>query len=166
MYEILPLAKSQDFDFFLPGAVDFHEGRSSNRLRAFPLEASVPVLLYNKERAYAKAGVPDVAPATWHDLQGQLIALAGLRQGHEVQLHDERPVVDPHREPRRDCTDEAVATKNNGLDGPGATLTFNDLLHVRHGALMIRRGSRASCSCRRATARRATRASPPVNAAC
>ena len=31
---------------------------------------------------------------------------------------------------------EPIATKNNGLDGPGATLTFNDLVHVRHIALM------------------------------
>jgi ABC-type glycerol-3-phosphate transport system substrate-binding protein len=31
---------------------------------------------------------------------------------------------------------QQVATKNNGLDGTGATLTFNDLLHVRHIALM------------------------------
>ncbi|MGI9026258.1 MAG: extracellular solute-binding protein, partial [Burkholderiaceae bacterium] len=31
---------------------------------------------------------------------------------------------------------EAIATKNNGLDGPNAALSFNDLLHVRHIAMM------------------------------
>jgi multiple sugar transport system substrate-binding protein len=133
MYDILPLAKSKDFEFFLPGAVAFMKDEK-NRLRAFPLEASVPVLVYNKA-AYAKAGVADTPPVTWRDLQGQLIALQDYGKGMKCPF----TVSDPawiHVENLAALHGEPIATKNNGLDGPGASLTFNDLLHVRHIAMM------------------------------
>ena len=133
MHEILPLAKSKDFDFFIPGAVTFMKDER-NRLRAFPLEASVPVLLYNKA-AFAKAGVPDAPPATWRDLQKQLITLQDAGRGMKCSYTTSDPAW-IHIENLGALHGEAIATKNNGLDGPGATLTFNDLLHVRHIALM------------------------------
>ncbi len=134
IYEILPLAKSKDFEFFIPGAVTFMKD-DRNRLRAFPLEASVPVLLYNKA-AYAKVGLPtDAPPATWRQLQGQLIALQDAGKGMKCSYtsSDQAWI---HIENIGALHGEPIATKNNGLDGPGATLTFNDLLHVRHIALM------------------------------
>ncbi len=134
IHEILPLAKSKDFDFFIPGAVTFMKD-NRNRLRAFPLEASVPVLLYNKA-AFAKAGLPtDAPPATWRDLQKQLIALQDAGKGMKCSYtsSDQAWI---HIENLGAMHGAAIATKNNGLDGPGATLTFNDLLHVRHIALM------------------------------
>ena len=134
IHEILPLAKSKDFDFFIPGAVAFMKDER-NRLRAFPLEASVPVLLYNKA-AYAKAGLPtDAPPATWRDLQKQLITLQDVGRGMKCSYtsSDQAWI---HIENLGALHGEPIATRNNGLEGNGATLTFNDLLHVRHIALM------------------------------
>ena len=134
IYEILPLAKSKDFDFFIPAAVTFMKDER-NRLRAFPLEASVPVLLYNKD-VYTKYGVPtDQPPATWHDLQKQLIAIQDAGRGMKCSYtsSDQAWI---HIENLGALHGEPIATKNNGLDGPNALLTFNDLLHVRHIAMM------------------------------
>ncbi len=134
IYDILPLAKSKDFDFFIPGAVAFIKD-DRNRLRAFPLEASVPVLMYNLA-AYAKAGLPtDAPPATWRDLQKQLITLQDFGKGMKCSYTSSDPTW-IHIENLSALHGETIATKNNGLDGPGAALTFNDLLHVRHIALM------------------------------
>jgi ABC-type glycerol-3-phosphate transport system substrate-binding protein len=133
IFEILPLAKSKDFDFFIPGAVTFMKD-DRNRLRAFPLEASIPVLLYNRT-AYEKAGIADKAPATWKDLQGQLVALQDAGKGYKCSYTSSDPAW-IHIENLGALHGEPIATKNNGLEGPGATLTFNDLLHVRHIALM------------------------------
>ena len=135
LYDILPLAKSKDFDFFIPGAVTFMKDER-NRLRAFPLEASVPVLLYNKA-AFVKAGLPgDAKPATWRDLQNELVAVQDAGKGYKCPYtsSDQAWI---HIENIGALHGEPIATKNNGLDGPGAALTFNDLLHVRHIALMI-----------------------------
>ncbi len=134
MYEILPLAKSKDFDFFIPGTVAFMKDER-NRLRAFPLEASVPVLLYNK-MVFAKYGLPtDAPPSTWRELQKQLLTIQDAGRGMKCSYtsSDQAWI---HIENLGALHGEAIATKNNGLDGPGATLTFNDLLHVRHIALM------------------------------
>ena len=134
LHEILPLAKSKDFDFFIPAAVTFMKDER-NRLRAFPLEASVPVLLYNKN-VYAQYGVPtDQPPATWRDLQKQLIAIQDLGRGIKCSYTSSDQVW-IHIENLGALHGEAIATKNNGLDGPNAALSFNDLLHVRHIALM------------------------------
>ena len=133
IYEILPLAKSRDFEFFIPGAVAFMRDER-NRLRAFPLEASVPVLLYNKS-AFEKAGVPDAAPPTWRALQAQLIALQDAGRGMKCSYTSSDPAW-IHIENIAALHGETIATKNNGLDGPGASLSFNDLVHVRHIALM------------------------------
>jgi multiple sugar transport system substrate-binding protein len=134
IYEILPLAKSKDFEFFIPGAVAFMKDER-NRLRAFPLEASVPVLLYNKA-AYRKAGLAtDAPPSTWRDLQKQLITLQDAGRGMKCSYTSSDPAW-IHIENIGALHGEPIATKNNGLDGPGASLTFNDLLHVRHIALM------------------------------
>ena len=134
LHEVLPLAKSRDFEFFLPAAVMFMKDER-NRLRAFPLEASVPVLLYNKS-VYAKYGVPtDQPPSTWRDLQKQLIAIQDVGRGIKCSYtsSDQAWI---HIENLGALHGEAIATKNNGLDGPNATLSFNDLLHVRHIAMM------------------------------
>ncbi len=105
-----------------------------NRLRAFPLEASVPVLLYNKT-AFEKAGLPDTPPTTWRDLQKDLIALQDAGRGMKCSYTSSDPAW-IHIENIGALHGEPIATKNNGLEGPGAVLTFNDLVHVRHIALM------------------------------
>lgn len=134
IWEVLPLAKSKDFEFFIPGAVTFMKD-DRNRLRAFPLEASVPVLLYNKTM-FAKYGIaPDASMATWRDLQKQLIAIQDAGKGTKcAYTSSEQAWI--HIENIGALHGEAIASKNNGLEGSGAQLTFNDLLHVRHIALM------------------------------
>ena len=136
IHEILPLAKSGDFQFFLPGTVAFMKD-AKGRLNAFPLQASVPVLLYNKD-AYAKAGLDRNAPppATWRDLQKQLIVLQDAGRGMKCDYTtSEQAWI--HIENIGALHGEPIASRNNGLDGSGATLTFNDLLHVRHVALLM-----------------------------
>src|ERR1700754_3721113 len=111
MYEILPLAKSKDFEFFIPGAVTFMKDER-NRLRAFPLEASVPVLLYNKT-AFAKAGLPtDANPATWRDLQKELVAIQDAGKGFKCPYttSDQAWI---HIENIGALHGEPIATKNN-----------------------------------------------------
>jgi len=135
LFEVLPLAKSPDFNFFLPGTVSFMKN-AQGQLYGFPLKASVPVLFYNKE-AYRKVGLdPEVPPRTWRELQVHLLALktpgSGINCAYTTS--DQAWI---HIENLGTWHGEAIATRNNGLDGPGATLTFNGLLHVRHTALMM-----------------------------
>ena len=135
-YEVLPLAKSSDFQFFLPRTVAFMKD-AKGRLEAFPLQASVPVLLYNKT-AYKKAGLDANAPppSTWRDLQKQLLVLQDAGRGMKCD-YTTSELAWIHIENMAALHGETIATKNNGLDGSGATLTFNDLLHVRHIALLM-----------------------------
>jgi multiple sugar transport system substrate-binding protein len=134
MYEILPLVKSPDFNFLIPQSVTFMKD-AKGKLFGFPYRASVPVLLYNRD-AYVKVGLdPDKPPRTWHELQNQLVALQENGQGFACPYTtSEQSWI--HIENLATWHGETIATKNNGLDGPGAVLTFNDLLHVRHIALL------------------------------
>jgi len=135
LHQVLALSKSPDFNFFLPATTGFMKD-SQGQLYGFPFQASVPVLFYNKD-AYRKAGLdPDKPPLTWRDLQAHLLALKAPDSGvtcayttsDQAWIHVEN-LGAWHGEP--------IATRNNGLDGPGALLTFNGLLHVRHTALMM-----------------------------
>lgn len=134
IYEILPLAKSTDFNFLLPQSVTFMKD-AKGKLVGFPYRASVPVLLYNRD-AYKKVGLdPDKPPRTWHELQEQLVALQENGAGYACPYTtSEQSWI--HIENLSTWHGETFASKNNGLDGPGAVLTFNDLLHVRHVALL------------------------------
>jgi len=134
MYEVLAMVHSPDFNFFLPSSVNFMRDEHG-KLMGFPYQASVPVMLYNRD-AYAKAGLdPDAIPATWRDLQKQLLVLQDAGKGAQCPYTtSEQSWI--HIENLSTLHDETFATKDNGLDGPGAVLTYNDLLHVRHVALM------------------------------
>jgi ABC-type glycerol-3-phosphate transport system substrate-binding protein len=134
MYEVLALVKSPDFNFFLPASVSFMRDEKG-KLLGFPYQASVPVMLYNRE-AFAKMGLnPDAPPATWRDLQKVLLVLQNGGAGTECPYTtSEQSWI--HIENMSTLHDETFATKDNGLDGPGAVLTYNDLLHVRHIALL------------------------------
>jgi len=133
MSDILPLAPGGDFDFFLPASVPFMKD-GQGTLFGFPWQVSVPVLFYNKD-AYRRAGLdPERPPRTWHEMQAHLLTLraaSGLpcayTSGDQTWIHVEN-LSTRHG--------ESMATRNNGLEGQGATLTINGLLHVRHTALM------------------------------
>jgi len=135
LFEVLPLAQSPDFEFFLPGTVTFMKD-AEGKLYGFPLQASVPVLFYNKE-AYRKVGLdPEVPPRTWSEFQAHLLALKGL--GSDISCaYTSSDQAWIHIENLGAWHGEPIATRNNGLDGPGAVLKFNGLLHVRHTALMM-----------------------------
>ena len=132
--EVLQLVNSPDFKFFIPATVTFMKD-AKGQLYGFPLLASVPVFFYNKN-AYVKAGLdPEMPPRTWHDLQVQLLKL--MRPETEIACgYTTSDLTWVHIENLAAIHGQSIATKNNGLDGPGAQLVFNDLLHVRHTALM------------------------------
>jgi ABC-type glycerol-3-phosphate transport system substrate-binding protein len=134
MYEVLALDHSADFNFFLPASVAFMRD-AHGRLLGFPYQASVPVFVWNRD-AYIKAGLdPDAPPKTWRDLQKQLIALQDNGRGVACPYTtSEQSWI--HIENLSTLHGETFATKNNGLLGGGAELTYNDLLHVRHTALL------------------------------
>jgi ABC-type glycerol-3-phosphate transport system substrate-binding protein len=131
--EVLPLFKSNDFNFLLPPSAGFLRD-AKGHVEGFPLVLGVPVLLYNRD-AYQKVGLdPDLAPRTWRDLQGQLVKLKDEGRGPECAYTTSRPwyihVVNVA------ATNGAIfATHDNGMDNGDAVLTFNDLLHVRHIAM-------------------------------
>src|SRR5690606_19155147 len=80
MYELLAKHPVKDLKWFLPQTTSFVRD-SKNRLLALPLMAEIPVLFYNRD-LFKKAGLnPDSPPATWQEMQGQLVQLqaAGLR---------------------------------------------------------------------------------------
>ena len=134
MYEVLEMVHSPDFNFFLPASVTFMRD-DKGKLMGFPYQASVPVLLYNRD-AFKKAGLdPDIAPATWRDLQKTLLVLQDEGRGYECSYTtSEQSWI--HIENLSTVHGDTFASKDNGLDGPGAVLTYNDLLHVRHMALL------------------------------
>ncbi len=134
MYQILEMVHSPDFNFFLPASVTFMRDEKG-KLMGFPYQASVPVLLYNRD-AFAKAGLdPDIPPATWRDLQKELLVLQDQGKGWQCSYTtSEQSWI--HIENLSTVHGETFASKDNGLDGPGAVLTYNDLLHVRHMALL------------------------------
>lgn len=135
LFEVLPLAKSTDFEFFLPGTVAFMKN-AQGQLYGFPLQASVPVLFYNKD-AYRKVGLdPEAPPRTWRELQAHLLALKKPDSGINC-AYTSSDQAWIHIENLSAWHGESIATRNNGLDGPGAVLNFNGLLHVRHTALMM-----------------------------
>lgn len=122
---------SPDFKWFTAGASTFVKD-AKGRLLAFPFTTSAPVFLYNKD-AYRKVGLdPEQPPRTWRELQAHLLKLqpsfaCPYATSREAWIHIEN-LGSIHHQP--------IATRNNGMDGPKAQLTFNDLLHVRHLALM------------------------------
>jgi ABC-type glycerol-3-phosphate transport system substrate-binding protein len=134
MYEVLAMVKSSDFNFFLPSSVAFMRDEHG-KLLGFPYEASVPVLLYNRD-AFIKAKLnPDAPPATWRDMQKMLLVLNDENKGYRCSYTtSEQSWI--HIENMSTMHGETFATKDNGLEGPGSVLTFDDLLHVRHVALL------------------------------
>lgn len=134
VHEILPLDRAIDYSFLVPASVAFMKD-ARGELVGFPYAPAVPVLLYNRD-AYQRAGLdPDAPPQTWIDLQKQLVALQSgpdhfacpYTTSEQTWIHVEN-LAASHNEP--------FASHSNGMDGGNATLTFNDLLHVRHFALL------------------------------
>ena len=133
IWEVLPLIKSSDFNFTVPASASFVRD-AHGHLQAFPLTLGVPVLLYNRDE-YKKVGLdPDVAPRTWKEMQKHLVTLKDEGRGLACTYTTSRPWY-IHIVSVAATDGNAFATRDNGLEGSGAVLTFNDLLHVRHLAM-------------------------------
>jgi multiple sugar transport system substrate-binding protein len=134
MYQVLALDHSPDFNFFMPASVAFMRD-AHGRLMGFPYQASAPVFVWNRD-AYTKAGLdPNVPPRTWRDLQKQLLTLQDAGKGVAcAYTTSEQSWI--HIENLSTLHGETFASKDNGMLGSGAELTYNDLLHVRHMALL------------------------------
>ncbi len=132
LFELLAKYPVKDLNWFLPQTTSFVRD-SKNRLLALPLMAEVPVLFYNRD-LFKKAGLnPDAPPATWQEMQGQLVKLqsAGLRCPYASSQ-----TVWVHQENLSSSNSQPFATRNNGLDGGKPELLVNDLLHIRHLSMM------------------------------
>jgi sn-glycerol 3-phosphate transport system substrate-binding protein len=117
---------------YVPGfAGNFTDSRG--RLIALPLNASTPVLYYNRE-AFLRARLdPAAAPKTWYEMAGTLGAL--IEAGQACGLTTSRPawillenMSAWHAEP--------IATQQNGMAGGNARLSFNGQLMVRWVAML------------------------------
>ncbi|WP_420226525.1 extracellular solute-binding protein [Pigmentiphaga litoralis] len=134
MFELLNKYPIKDLRWFLPQTTGTMRD-SKNRLLALPFMAEAPVYMYNRD-LYKQAGLdPDAPPKTWRDMQKHLIALSGAGVSCPYATSSQTWI---HLENLSALHNTPYASKNNGLDGSnGAVLLANDLLHVRHLALMM-----------------------------
>lgn len=134
MYQLLAKYPIKDLRWFLP-QITSGMSDAKGRLLALPWMADIPIYFYNRD-LYRRAGLdPDAPPRTWRDMQAHLLAL--LQSGVNCPYATSWQTW-VHVENLAATHNTAYATRNNGLDGPnGAQLLANDLLHVRHLALMM-----------------------------
>ncbi|GAA4322870.1 extracellular solute-binding protein [Pigmentiphaga soli] len=133
LYELLAKYPIRDLRWFLPQTTASMRDAKGNLL-ALPWMTEIPIYLYNRD-LYQKAGLnPDAPPRTWREMQTHLVALQQSGVSCPYATSDQSWI---HIENLAALHNVALATKNNGLDGSGALLMTNDLLHVRHLALMM-----------------------------
>ncbi len=134
LYELLAKYPIKDLHWFLPQTTSTVRD-TKGRLLALPWMAEAPIYVYNRD-LYQRAGLnPDAPPRTWREMQGHLLALlqSGVSCPYATSWQSWI-----HVENLAAMHNIAYATRNNGLDGPnGAALLANNLLHVRHMALMM-----------------------------
>lgn len=100
---------------------------TDGRLLSWPFSASTLVLWYNKD-AFAKAGISE-PPKTWDEVGEAAAKLrasgmqCGVTAGWQTWLHVDNYSI---------MHGLQYATRNNGLDGLDARLTFNSPQHVKH----------------------------------
>ena len=136
MSDLLKSYPVKDLNFFLPQTTNYLRDARGNLL-ALPWMAEAPVYIYNRD-LYKKAGLnPDVAPKTWREMQGHLVALANVAESDCPYATSRESWI--HLENTSALHNVPFASKNNGLEtnGVGAELQINQLLHVRHLALMM-----------------------------
>jgi sn-glycerol 3-phosphate transport system substrate-binding protein len=113
---------------YLPVIAGYYSDTDGNML-SFPLNASTPILYYNKDQ-FRFAGLdPDTPPKTWPQLAAaaERLRQAGYKCGftthYPAWVHDEN-LLAFHGLP--------VATRDNGMAGLDATLLIDHPLMVRH----------------------------------
>ncbi|MGQ0651134.1 MAG: sn-glycerol-3-phosphate ABC transporter substrate-binding protein UgpB [Betaproteobacteria bacterium] len=102
------------------------------RLLAMPLNASTPVLYYNRD-AFRRAQIEPAAPKTWYEMPKTLGALIDAGQACGLTTAFPSWVL---LENMSAWHDEPFATRHNGMDGDDARLNFNGKLMVRWIAML------------------------------
>lgn len=113
---------------YLP-AVTAYYSSPDGKLLSLPLNASTPVLFYDKA-AFAKAGLdPEAPPRTWPEVETTALALlkSGARCGFTSQWQSWIQL-----ENLSAWHDMPFATKQNGIAGYNIELKFNSPFHVNH----------------------------------
>jgi len=132
LWQVMAEARQPLQGKYVPGvAGNFTDAKG--RLIALPLNASTPVLYYNRD-AFLRAHLdPAVAPRTWYEMAGTLGAL--IESGQACGLTASQPawillenMSAWHAEP--------FATRQNGMAGANARLSFNGQLMVRWVAML------------------------------
>jgi sn-glycerol 3-phosphate transport system substrate-binding protein len=114
--------------FFLP-AVSGYFSDGAGQLLALPFNISTPILFYNRD-AFRKAKLdPDKPPKTWYEMPKAMGPL--LEAGFECVYTTVWPSW-VHIENMSSWHKQDFATRENGLIGLDAKLTFNTHLMVRH----------------------------------
>ncbi|MGE5514370.1 MAG: sn-glycerol-3-phosphate ABC transporter substrate-binding protein UgpB [Bacteroidota bacterium] len=129
VHEVMELL-GQPFDdrVYLP-AVTAYYSSSDGKLLSLPLNASTPVLFYDKA-AFAKAGLdPEAPPKTWPEVEttAQALLNSGARCGFTSQWQSWIQL-----ENLSAWHDIPFATKQNGIAGYNIELKFNSPFHVNH----------------------------------
>lgn len=115
----------------IPGvAAAYSDARG--RLLAMPLNASTPVLFYNRD-AFRRAKLDPVAPKTWYEMPKTLGALIDAGQTCGLTTAFPSWVL---LENMSAWHDEPFATRHNGMDGGDAKLNFNGQLMMRWIAML------------------------------
>ncbi|HXI36852.1 MAG TPA: extracellular solute-binding protein [Burkholderiales bacterium] len=125
-------AAKQPFELHALPAVAGAFTDARGRLLALPYTSATPVLYYNRD-ALRRAKLPAVPPASWYAMPDALAALAAagsacpFTAGAPASLLLESMSAWHNRE---------FATQDNGFEGDGTRLAFNDRLIVRWVAML------------------------------
>jgi sn-glycerol 3-phosphate transport system substrate-binding protein len=112
---------------YVPAVAAYYTSPSGQML-SFPFNSSTPVFFYNAE-AFAKAGLPDAAPATWPAVAAAAAKLraSGMACGFTAGWQSWTML-----ENFSAWHDRPFATKGNGFGGADVKLEFNGPLQTRH----------------------------------
>ncbi|MBI1943607.1 MAG: sn-glycerol-3-phosphate ABC transporter substrate-binding protein UgpB, partial [Betaproteobacteria bacterium] len=117
---------------FLPAVASYFSD-DAGRLLALPFNLSTPILFYNKT-AFRKAKLdPERPPATWYEMPKAMEALS--EAGYECVFTTVWPAW-VQIENTSTWHNQDFATRDNGLAGLDAKLTFNTHLMVRHVSML------------------------------
>jgi sn-glycerol 3-phosphate transport system substrate-binding protein len=131
IYPVYELMREQSEPFtpsaYLAAITGYYTDTAGNML-SFPFNASTPILYYNKNM-FRRAGLPDVAPKTWKDVEtaGQRLRASGAACGFTTHWPSWINVENYsafHNIP--------VATGANGFDGIGTSLQIGNPVLVKH----------------------------------
>ena len=121
-----------DTKSFLPAVAGYFSDNAGNLL-ALPFNISTPILFYNKD-AFRKAKLdPEKPPKTWYEMPKAMGAM--VASGLECVYTTVWPSW-VQIENMGNWHNQDFATRDNGLGGLDAKLTFNTHLMVRHVSML------------------------------